>query len=55
MCEYLLSLRERIPLVRKQSKFNCNKEPMEGNIVIMKDELVKDQLEAWQGDMINNQ
>ena len=36
--EYLLRLRERIPLVHKQSKFNCHKEPMEGNIMIVKDD-----------------
>ena len=33
--EYLLRLRERIPLVHKQSKFNCHKEPMEGNIMMI--------------------
>ena len=35
--EYLLSLRERIPLVHKQSKTYCDKEPIEGTIVIVKD------------------
>ena len=36
--EYLLSLRERIPLVHKQFKSYCDKEPTEGTIVVVNDD-----------------
>ena len=36
--EYLMSLRERIPLVHKQSKPSCDTEPIEGSIVIVEDQ-----------------